>query len=347
MSPWFVLALGFGLVHSAPALAIESVTVTPPADAIEGNPFTLTVSTTQDSASTTTLRVFARQDDGSPCQASASAVKAASPQPVELFNDHRRAAPVTVDVPAQSFVGGLRVCAFVELVPAPQTTLSMQDLVIPIRAPIGTLEMQAATASPFFGQSFAVHVQGTSEAASGTVVVLAQRGPCAPSSASTVDALGGTAVSAGANDTSVDVTIDGAVKVVPDRVCAWLYASGGTLLASAEQPITLSYDGSLVVSLKHFVTRKQHGRVVAWFLHVSGHTSGDVSTINPTLFSGGHCIAGFSQRKGSTFVLGCTLSSRPRRPFVFELSYLTGLGVRRSTGKVTVAVPKPARRRRH
>ncbi len=98
--------------------------------------------------------------------------------------------------------------------------------------------------------------------------------------------------------------------------------------------------------MKHFVTRKRHGRVVAWFFHVAGHTTGKVSAINPTLISGGHCIAGFSRRKGNTFVFGCTLMARPRRPFVFELKYVTGLGVGRSTGKVKVAVPKAPRRHR-
>lgn len=74
-------AVVIGLVMSAPALASESITVTPAPDLIEGNPLTFTVATTSDSSHTSGAHVYIRRDDGSPCQATSSAVKAATPVP--------------------------------------------------------------------------------------------------------------------------------------------------------------------------------------------------------------------------------------------------------------------------
>jgi len=273
LAPWIVVVFGLVFLHSAAAVAAESITVTPPADAIAGVPFRLTVSTTSESASTTLLRVFVRPDDGRPCEASAAAVNAPFPKPAEVFAGHRQAGPIAVEVPGQSFVGGLRVCAFVELVAAPQTTLSTQDLVVGIRAPRGILRLQVQTASPFFGKSFAARAQGSTEAPDGSIVMRAQRAPCAPLSGEDLPFIGGLA--AGAYDQTEGFTIDPGVAVVPDRVCAWLYAaSGRMLLASAEQPISPQFDGSLVVIQKRFIKlRTKRGRLVGWEAEVKGESS--------------------------------------------------------------------------
>jgi hypothetical protein len=341
----FVLALGFGLVHCASALAVESITLTPPVDAIAGTPFTLTVSTTSDSASTTNLRVFVRSDDGHPCEASAAAVHAALPMAVEVFDQHRPAMPIALAVPAQRLVGGLRVCAFVELVPAPQTTLSAQELVVPIRAPLGTLQLQLQPASPFVGQSFAVRAQGSTEAASGDLLMRAQRGACTPPDVAEVDSI---LLAAGPYDERSDVTIDPDARVLPDRVCAWLYAEGGMVLATAEQPVGLRYDGSLVVNLKRFIgVRSKHSHVTAWAFEIRGHTtSGKVVSMRGRIVKGGSCIAVMGKRKGANFDFQCLLKRRPRRPFVVEVTYTTGLQIERSAGRVTIAVPKQRPRRR-
>jgi hypothetical protein len=337
--PLVVLALGFGLGHGASARATESITLTPPADAIAGTPFTLTVSTTSDSTSTTNLRVFVRSDDGHPCEPSAAAVHAALPMAVEVFSGHRPAMPVAVVVPAQRPVGSLRVCAFVELVPAPQTTLSTQELVVPVRAPLGTLELALQPTSPFVGQSFAVRAQGSTEAASGNLVMRAQRGACAAPDVAEVDSI---VLAAGPYDERSDVTIDPDARVLPDRVCAWLYAEGGMVLATAEQPIGLRYDGSLVVSVKRFVgVRLKHSHVTAWAFEIKGHTtSGKVVSMRARIVKGGSCVAVMGKRKGADFDFQCLLKRKPRRPFVVEVTYTTALQVARSAGRVTIAVPK-------
>jgi hypothetical protein len=339
----FVLALGFGLVHCASALAAESITLTPPADAIAGTPFALTVSTTSDSASTTNLRVFVRPDDGHPCEASAAAVHAALPTAVEVFDGHRPTTPVAVAVPAQPLVGGLRVCAFVELVPAPQTTLSMQQLVVAVRAPLGTIELQLETASPFYGQTFSVHARGSTEAASGNLLMRAQRGPCTAPDVAELDSV---LLPAGPYDESSEITIDPAARVQPDRVCAWLYADGGRVLATAEQPIGLRYDGALVVSQKRFILvriKHRHGAFLAF--EVKGHTtSGKVVSMGARIVKGGSCVAVMAKHKGANFDFQCLLKRRPRRPLVVEVIYTTGLQIRRSAGRVTIALPKRHRR---
>jgi hypothetical protein len=339
----FVLALGFGLVHCASALAAESITLTPPADAIAGTPFTLTVSATSDSASTTNLRVFVRSDDGHPCEASAAAVHAALPTALEVFDGHRPAMPVAVAVPAQRPVGSLRVCAFVELVPAPQTTLSAQELVVPVRAPLGTLALALEPASPFVGQSFAVRAQGSTEAASGNLVMRAQRGACTPPDVAEVESI---LLAAGPYDERSDVEIDPDARVLPDRVCAWLFADGGMVLATAEQPIGLRYDGELVVSLKRFIAvhiKHRHGAFLAF--EIKGRTTfGKVVAMRARIVKGGSCVAVTAKHKGASFDFQCLLKRRPSRPLVVAVTYTTGLEVARSAGRVTIALPKRRRR---
>ena len=336
----FVFALGLGLVHCASALAAESITLTAPADAIAGTPFALTVSTTSDSASTTNLRVFVRPDDGHACEASAAAVHAALPKAVEVFGEHRPTTPVAVTVPAQPLVGGLRVCAFVELVPAPQTTLSAQELVVAVRAPLGTISLHLEPPAPFVGQSFAVRAQGATEAAHANLVLGAQRGPCTPPDVAEVDSI---ALGAGSYDESSDVTVDPeGGRALPDRVCGWLYAEGGMLLAAAEQPIGLRYDGTLGVTLTRFIAvrlKHRHGAYLAF--EVKGHTTfGKVVSMRARIVKGGSCAAVMSKRKGANFDFQCLLKRRPRRPFVAEVTYTTALGIGRSAGRVTIAVPK-------
>jgi hypothetical protein len=347
LARWIVVVFGLVFLHSAAAVAAESITVTPPADAIAGVPFRLTVSTTSESPSTTLLRVFVRPDDGRPCEASAAAVNASFPKPAEVFGGHRPAAPVTVEVPAQSFVGGLRVCAFVELVPAPQTTLSTQDLAVGVRAPRGTLQLQVQTASPFFGKSFTASAQGSTEAPDGSVVMSAQRAPCASLSGEDLPFVGGLA--AGAYDQSEDFTIDPGVAVVPNRVCAWLYAASGLmLLASAEQPISPHFDGSLVVIQKRFIKlRTKSGRLAGWVADVKGESSGNVAYAGARIIHGGACAAGKHHHTGRIFDLQCLLKRPPLRPFVVEVTYTTGVGVERSAGRVTIPVPKQTARHRH
>jgi hypothetical protein len=338
----FLLALGFGLGHGAPAPAAESITLAPPADAIAGTPFALTVSTTSDSASTTQLRVFVRPDDGRPCEASAAAVHAALPTAVEVFSAHRPATPVAVTVPGQALVGGLRVCAFVELVPAPQTTLSAQQLVVAVRAPLATVQLQLETASPFYGQTFSVRAQGSTEAASGNLVTRAQRGPCTAPDVAEVDSV---LLTAGPYDESSDVTIDPDARVQPDRVCAWLYGAGGMLLATAEQPLSLRYDGTLVVTAKRFIkVRLKHRQRALWAFEIKGRTtSGKVVFMRARIVKGGSCVAVMSKRKGASFDFQCLLKRTPRRPLVVEVGYTTGLEIERSAGRVTIALPKRPR----
>jgi hypothetical protein len=342
-----VLALGFGSGHGASARAAESITLTPPADAIAGTPFTLTVSTTSDSASTTQLRILVRPDDGHPCEASAAAVRAALPQAVEIFGERRPATPVAVTVPAQPVVGGLRVCAFVELVPAPQTTLSMRELVVAVRAPIGTIALRLEPAAPFVGQSFAVHAQGTTDAAHANLVLGAQRGPCTPPDVAEVDSV---VLGTGPYDESSDVTLDPEdARVLPDRVCGWLYTEGGMLLAAAELPVGLRYDGTLGVTLKRFIAvRLKHSHASYWAFEIKGHTTfGKVNSMRVRIVKGGSCVAVMSKRKGANFDFQCLLKRKPKRPFVVAVAYTTALGIARSAGKVTIPVPKQRPRLRH
>ena len=340
-APWCVLALCVGLLLSPPALAAESITITPPGDALEGNPFTLTVLAATDSSSTTDAAVYIRRDDGTACQTSASAVRAAKPKAAELFFGHRHLSAMVLQVPPQSFVGGLRVCAFVQLVAAPQTTLSAQQAVIQIRAPTGSVQLQSPI-SPLVGATFSVHVRGSSEATQGAVLVRAQRGRCAPLSPAEIDNLeasGGSPIAAGAYDMSLETAIDGSARVIPDRVCGWLYSDGGALLASTSQAIRPRFDGSLVVTKERLFTAKQHGHS-HWFFYLESHTTGNVSIIDFRHLSGGRCIAYASRRRGHSFKLSCLLASRPRAPFVFQLTYSTALGANRSTGRLAVAAPR-------
>ena len=53
-----------------------------------------------------------------------------------------------------------------------------------------------------------------------------------------------------------------------------------------------------------------------------------------------------SKRKGANFDFQCLLKRRPRRPFVVEVTYTTALGIGRSAGRVTIALPKRRRLRR-
>jgi hypothetical protein len=79
----------------------------------------MTVATTSDSPSTSSLVVWVRQYDGSACQASSSAVRHALPAAVEVYADRRRTEPVTFDVAGLPFAGAMRICGFVQIVPAP------------------------------------------------------------------------------------------------------------------------------------------------------------------------------------------------------------------------------------
>jgi hypothetical protein len=270
-------------------------------------------------------------------------VHAALPTALEVFDGHRPTAPVAVAVPAQSLVGGLRVCAFVELVPAPQTTLSAQQLVVALRAPLGTIQLQLETAAPFYGQTFSVRAQGSTEATSGNLLTRAQRGPCAAPDVAELDSV---LLAAGPYDESSDVTIDPAAHVQPDRVCAWLYAEGGRVLATAEQPIRLRYDGTLVVTLKRFIAvriKHRHGTFLA--VEVKGRTtSGKVVHMGARIVKGGSCVAAMAKHKGADFDFQCLLKRRPRRPLVVEVVYTTGLQIERSAGRVTIALPKRHRR---
>jgi hypothetical protein len=172
------------------------------------------------------------------------------------------------------------------------------------------------------------------------VLLRPQRGRCAPLSSAEIDNLnGGSPIGAGAYDMTLDASIDGSAKVVPDRVCGWLYSDGGVLLASAAQSIRPRFDGSLVVTRKQLLTSKRHGHV-SWFFYLESHTTGNVAAIGFTYVSGGRCVAYASRRKGRTFKLSCLLASRPRAKFVFRLTYSTGLGVERSSGRLSVAPPK-------
>jgi hypothetical protein len=265
------------------------------------------------------------------------------PTAVGVYGDKLRAAPVTFDAPAQNFVGGLRVCAFVQIVPAPQTTLSSQDIVIPIRAPTGTLQVQATTASPFVGGTFAVRLSGSSEAANGNLFDRVQRGPCTPLSANAQTNLEGNPITAGAYDMTLNAGIDGSARVLPDRVCGWLYSDGGLLLATSQQLISPQFDGSLVVTKKRFISFKRSGEV-HWLFYFESHTTGKITAISFRHVSGGRCLAFATRRKGSSYKLSCLLASRPRAPFVFEVKYTTGLGAARSTGHVSLAAPKQRRR---
>ena len=58
------------------------------------------------------------------------------------------------------------------------------------------------------------------------------------------------------------------------------------------------------------------------------------------IVKGGSCVAVMSKRKGASFDFQCLLKRRPRRPFVAEVTYTTALGIGRSAGRVTIAVPK-------
>jgi hypothetical protein len=341
-SLWLGIVLGVGVVGAPAALGAETVTVTPPPDAISGTPFQLTVSTTSDVTSSSSLRVFVRRDDGRPCEATASAANASVPKPLELYDDRRRAAAVTVDVPGQDFVGGLRVCAFVELIPAPQTTLSTQDLVVGIRAPRGTLALSVQTGSPYYAKTFTARAQGSTEAPAGTVLIRAQRGPCGMLSGTDI-AIGETP--AGPYDVSQDITIDPTARVVPDRVCAWLYATaGGMLLATAEQPVKARYDGSLVPIGKRFIklprTPVSFG---GWVVEIRARSTGKVDAMTFRVVRGGRCTSFLQRRTGAIFVTRCLLKNPPRRPFVVAVTYTTSLGVQRSASNVTITVP--ARRR--
>ncbi len=346
LSPCLGLVVALGLAHGAQAFAAETVTVTPPSDAIAGIPFSLGVATTSDSSSSSSLRVFIRPDDGRPCEASAAAVNGSAPKPLELYDDRRHADPVTINVPAQTTAGGLRVCAFVELIPAPQTTLSRQDLVVGVRAPRATLQLSLSTTSPFVGGSFQARAQGSTEAPDGGVVTRAQRGPCGQP---TADDLASTGVAPGSVDLRQDVTIAAAARVLPDRVCAWLTttALGGAVLATAEQPIAPRYDGSLSVIQKRFVAvRGKHRKIIGWAFEIKGRGSGNVKQMYARIVRGGSCVAGKAFHKGAIFDLQCLLKRPPRRPFVVNVTYVTALNVRRSVGNLTVAVPKAATRHR-
>jgi hypothetical protein len=239
----------------------------------------------------------------------------------------------------------LRVCAFLELVPAPQSTLAMQDLVVPIRAPRGTIQLETPATSVFFGVGFQARVRGSSEAPDGKVSVRAQQGPCVPLSDAERNAdkpVPGPAIGAGAYDTSVELTIDPAAGLVPDRICAWLYTSAGVLLATAEQPIGPSFDGTLVVRQKRFTKlRGRGGRVVGWVYEIKGHaTSGSVRLMRSRIVRGGTCIAVKIKAGRTDFRFRCLLKRRPRRPFVVEVTYTTGLGIERTAGRITIPVPR-------
>jgi len=336
-----LLALSLGLAQSAPALAADSITVTPPADAIAGASFSLVVASTTDSSSSVLERVFIRRDDGRPCEPAAAAVQGA----VEIYGHQRRATPTTVSVPAQSFVGGLRVCAFLELVPAPQTTLAVQDLVVPVRALRGTIQLETAANAAFIGVDLAVRVHGSSEAPFGQVYARAQQGPCAPltDAERNGDApLHGPGVGAGEYDTTIDVMIDPAAHVLPDRICAWLYSADDVVLATAEQLISPSFDGTLAVRQKRFT--RLHGRgghLVGWVYEITGHTtSGSVRLMRSRIVRGGTCIAVKLSNGRTDFRFRCLLKRRPRSPFVVEVTYVTNLDVERTAGRITIPVPK-------
>jgi hypothetical protein len=342
-APWLCLVLGLGLAHCVPALAAETVTVTPPPDVIAGVPFALGVATSTDSASATSLRVFIRPDDGRPCEATATATNASVPKPLEVYDEHRRADPVTIAVQPQPTVGGLRVCAFVELIPAPQTTLSRQDLVVPIRGPRGTLQLDLSTTSPFVGGTFQAHLVGSTEAPDGAVVARAQRGPCGTPGA---DDLSATGLPAGLFDVRQDVMIAPA-GILPDRVCAWL-TTAGAVLATGEQSIGPRYDGSLSVVGRRFVRiRTKAGKIVGWVVEIKGRGSGKVGRMDARIARGGSCLATKNFSKGSVFTWQCLLKHPPRSPFVVAVTYVTGLGARRTAPNVTLVVPRTPRRHRH
>ena len=168
----------------------------------------------------------------------------------------------------------------------------------------------------------------------------AQRGPCTPPDVAEVDSI---ALGAGPYDESSDVSIDPtAGRALPDRVCGWLYAEGGTLLAAAEQPIGVRYDGTLGVTLKRFIAvRLAHRHGSYWGFEIKGRTTaGKVVSMHARIVKGGSCIAVMSKRKGANFDFQCLLKRRPRRPFVVEVGYTTALGIARSAGRVAIAVPK-------
>ena len=230
------------------------------------------------------------------------------------------------------------MCAFVELVPAPQTTLSAQQLVVAVRAPVASIQLRLETASPFYGQTFSARAQGVTEAASGNLLMRAQRGPC---TAPDVAELNSVLLAAGPLRRELRrPTIDPDAHIQPDRVCAWLYAAGGLLLAAAEQPLDVRYDGALGVTLKRFIAvRFKHGSL--WGFEIKGRTTaGKVVSMHARIVKGGSCIAVMSKRKGANFDFQCLLKRRPRRPFVVEVGYTTALGIARSAGRVAIAVPK-------
>jgi hypothetical protein len=344
---WFVVALCLGAAHGDPAFAAESITVTLPADAIQGDPFSMTVATTSDSPSTSSVVVWVRQDDRSPCQASSSAVGHALPAAVEVYADRRRTEPVTFDVAGLPFAGAMRICGFVQIVPAPQTTLSAQDIVAPIRAPTGTLQLQPATARPFFGDTLAVTALGSSEAVAGSLAVRAQRGGCAPPSADELENVAVEPLTGGAFNLPLEAEIGTSPTLAADRVCGWLWSDGGLLLATAEQAIQPQFDGAIAVVKKRFLTRKRHHRAAAWLLDLKAHIAGSVDTgsIRLKIASGGRCVDTQARLLRHGFEWLCTLKSRPRAPFRFRLTYSTGLELNRATRRITIAVPKRQHRK--